>query len=373
VDQDYTFLESGHRWEVSFGAPDPATGARPGHLRMTNLADGKVTEPDAGNVPPKSVADWERYVAQVVRRYSRPPYNVRYFQVWNEFNWPTPWYLQTWHDFIDRIHIPAARIIRRAGGRVVFGGWACTQGAEDLCGLLAYHDAWRYTDILDFHYQVNSAFQVCYDRYVRNGKCRGIWQTETGWTEWKEYLTNCYARVFYWALKHNWDDPDKYRMFWFHYVGPGALALTDQFTPGQPVTEHGQALRTLANLLPGRVRAYDRFTTEPALPFTLTEEQGSSEGFATGNSVVVACHIPAGALAERQAVKVVLPGLAAGAVEVGAFDRLGNGLPSETARRGRDLSVIVDLKGAQPETWRFEAKGLSVYVRALLKEAPPVR
>ena len=371
VDEGYTFEEAGHRWEVTLGAFDPSKGHRPAHLRLTHLTDGKVTEGEPGNLPPKSVADWERFVEHVVRRYSRPPFNVRYFQVWNEFNWPVPWYMQTWRDFIDRIHVPAARIIRRHGGQVVFGGWACTAGPDDLCNLLEYHDAWKHTDIIDFHYQVNAAFQVCYDRYVRGGKCRGIWQTEVGWTEWKEYLVNVYPRVFYWALKHGYDNPDKYKMFWFHYVGPSALALTDQFAPGQPLGEHGKCLRTLANLLVGRVRAWDGYTTRPGLPFSLTEESPSSEGFATANGVVVAAHLPEAELANTTPLGFGLPGLAPRVVEVRACDRLGADLPVEVERRGRDLAVTVGLRAASPETWRFEARGLTVFLRVILDAAPP--
>ncbi len=34
--------------------------------------------------PPKHVEDWVDLVERVLARYSRPPFNLRYFQVWNE-------------------------------------------------------------------------------------------------------------------------------------------------------------------------------------------------------------------------------------------------------------------------------------------------
>ena len=40
--------------------------------------------PGDTNSAPVDVEAWKRYVDAVVRKYSAPPYNLRYFQIWNE-------------------------------------------------------------------------------------------------------------------------------------------------------------------------------------------------------------------------------------------------------------------------------------------------
>lgn len=101
--------------------------------------------------PPKEVQDWEDYVEHVVQRYSRPPFNLHFFQVWNE---PTRkagfWRGETDEAWIDTIFIPAAKIIRRYGCQVVFGGWPVSD-AQRLDYILEYHDAWRWVDIVDVY------------------------------------------------------------------------------------------------------------------------------------------------------------------------------------------------------------------------------
>lgn len=368
VEEDYVFEEAGHRWLVNVGPFDPAANGRSLRFHGFPLAGtgGEILEGTEANLRFRKVGEWTQFVSRVVTRYCGAPFNVRYYQIWNEFNWPPPWYMGTWRDFIDRVHLPAARIIRGHGGRVVFGGWACTAGPEELCDLLAYHDAWRLTDIIDFHYQTNAAFAVCYERFVKNGKCHGVWQTEVGWTNWKEYLINTYCRVFYWALKVGYDAPDKFRMFWFHFVGPGDLALTDQFAAGQPLTDHGRCLRTLANVLTGPVRPWNGFATEPALCFTLTEEQPSAEGFRTSHSIVVAAHLSEQMLASGRMFVMRLYGLASSALDVSVFDRYGESLDAEVKAAGRDIVITVTTSKLRAEVWRFDAKGATVLVRALV-------
>jgi hypothetical protein len=95
---------------VALGPPDPERGRR---LRISSLADSQVTEAKAGTLAPKNVAGWQRFGEWVVENYSRPPDRIRFFGAGNEFNWPRPRYLRTWRDSLGRIHLPAARIIRK--------------------------------------------------------------------------------------------------------------------------------------------------------------------------------------------------------------------------------------------------------------------
>jgi hypothetical protein len=354
------------RWEISFADSAQAGGLKQPILTKVNLHDGTRSEPaevSLGNIPPARTKDWLRYVDRVVARYSGPPWNIQYWQIWNEFNWPD-WYYQDWHHFIDNVHIPAARVIRKYGCKVVFGGWACTQGAAELNELLAYHDAWKYTDIVDFHYLTNSAFQETYDAWIKTGRCYGIWTTETGWTDWPGFLPNGYARLFYWALTHDWQRPDQYKAFWFHFTSvPSQPGLT-HFGDGPTRTSYiGDRLRTLANLLPGRVRPFSDFECEPALPFDLTEEHASSEGFRTGNAVVIALHLPEGMLADTPTVTIRVPRLPGRLLRAEAYKETGEGFAVEATPDGDGLRVVVPTDGLQADVWRFEARGVTAYVR----------
>lgn len=143
------------------------------------FVDWAVERPTEGTLTLRNVGDWEDFVEAVVARYSRSPFNLRYFQVWNE---PTRkagfWPGASDEEFFTDIYLPAARIIRRYGCRVVFGGWPCSDGVEKFAEMLEKHEAWRWTDILDIHYYSLNDMVTLYDRFVRTGRCRGIWQTE---------------------------------------------------------------------------------------------------------------------------------------------------------------------------------------------------
>src|ERR1035438_6528923 len=140
----------------------------------------------------KDPADWTDYVEHVVARYSRPPFNLRYFQVWNEPTWkPLTFWKGTGPEWIDEVYLPAARIIRRYGCRVVFGGWADVD-VKHLPDALDYHEAWRLTDIIDVHYSPIGVWQEVWDRYLKDGRGLGVWQTEIGFHEFPEYIPNLY-------------------------------------------------------------------------------------------------------------------------------------------------------------------------------------
>ncbi len=157
--------------------------------------------------PPKHVEDWVDFVERVLARYSRPPFNLRYFQVWNEPTRQAGFWTGTHHEFIDKIYLPAAKIIRPHNCYVVFGGWPLSNSLEELDETLAYQGAWQWTDILDVHYRDVFAWQHLYDKWVKTGKCRGIWQTEIGFTDDPKYLPNLYLWVLHWALQSGWKDP----------------------------------------------------------------------------------------------------------------------------------------------------------------------
>lgn len=364
--RDYFFIYEGldptgkrvkQKWEIIF--PSQSKPIK----KITDLESGVVQEfeADETRIPP-NLSDWLNFVEKVVSRYSRPPFNIRYWQVWNEFNWPD-WYYQTAEHFLENVHIPAAKIIRKYGCKVVLGGWACTSSAEELVRLLSHKEYWHYVDIIDFHYLPNNAFQILYDVFIKEGKCQGIWSSEIGWTMWEGYLPNCYSRLFYWALLHS-KNSDQYKLFWFHIMGyPGQPVILQYEDKGWKESFIGKRLRTLANLLPGDVKPFNNYSTEPALPFDLVEEHPSSEGFKTSHNIVIACHLGDETLREGK-LKIRFPNTEK-ILYVRAFREDGQELPMETIKDDKEILCEISLQQLPLYTLRFEAKGITIFLQAL--------
>lgn len=205
--------------------------------------------------PPKNVSDWTDFVDAAVTHYMASPYNVKYFQVWNEPVQGSGFWVGTNQQWVDEIYIPAAKVIRKHGAYVVFGGWPSGSGIPAYNAELQLHNAWQYTDILDVHYYpVVQAFRPLYNQWIATGKCKGIWETEMGAQNNPTFLTQQYANLYNWArTEGHWSFPDQYKLFWFTGFGANDKnALTRQM-PGNPqvvLTANGQALAALAQKLP---------------------------------------------------------------------------------------------------------------------------
>ncbi|KVG69422.1 hypothetical protein WJ33_22555 [Burkholderia ubonensis] len=238
---------------------------------------------------PKDVAAWERYVEAAVRKYSAPPYNITHFQVWNEAGgrmsggqsqssfWHGPGfnanprlaksYDFALQDYVERIHIPAARIIRKHGALVVYGGWPDQGGIETFVEWLEYRSALfnarmiDWVDYLDTHYLGIDALTILHDRYVADGKVMGIWQTEIGdrYMIDPHYLPTYYFRFAVWALEHNWNHPDKYVSMVYHWEGHEPFHLTHRGNPrGYNVS--GLSLVVLHRTASGALRSFEGST-----------------------------------------------------------------------------------------------------------------
>ncbi|MBI3923436.1 MAG: hypothetical protein HY318_18600 [Armatimonadetes bacterium] len=261
--------------------------------------------------PPKNVSDWEDFVEHVVARYSRPPLNLRYFQVWNEPTVKTGfWHAQSDDEFFERVYLPAAKIIRRYNCYVVFGGWPCSDSIDYFCQMLDKHKAWQWTDILDIHYFENSAWQTLYDRYIKTGKCRGLWQTEIGFHTFPEYIPNCYLRALHFGLRSGWKFTDQYKLFWYAFWGAGPdgpKCLTTTGPDGKLVpSEHGKRLAIMNEVLGGgKLSVFSNFTTQPKLAPALTEETATALGFRVGKDrIVVALLIDAATLEQHPTTRL---------------------------------------------------------------------
>ena len=292
------------------------TAARDHDVRLMpvlgNVPTWASTKDDTSAVNPHhyppteaAVDDWQAYVEAIVERYPE----VEYFEVWNEPN--IDWFLNAdtnYTAYIDRVLIPAAQVIHAHDRKVVapsftlewpMDSWPAdarpdpdqrnAQAAiEDLDRWLSYRDAWTYIDVLSVHYgkgdvtpsvptmtSMMPVYDHIFDHWIRTGKLEGIWNTEAGLTAseagtggfvalepWErapyaQWVPRYTIPVFHWALRHDWDSPQQYKLFWYHLAqkspeAQGMLRRTNLVTPGREehrVSRTGDALNTVSTLL----------------------------------------------------------------------------------------------------------------------------
>jgi hypothetical protein len=231
---------------------------------------------------PRNVSYWEKYVEAVVKKYSAPPYNVKYFQIWNEacgemssgLHEATFWhgpghrkdpeesapYPRAMQDYVNRVHIPAARIIRKYHAYIVYGGWPDQGGLNNYFAWLEYYSPEQdakmidWVDYLDIHYLGVDDLETLYQRYGASDKVRGLWQTEIGdaYLHNQNYLPEYYFDLAVWAMKRNWNDPNKYVSLVYHWDGQ----LTQRGNP-PAYTPSGRALITLRTNVSGVLAPFD--------------------------------------------------------------------------------------------------------------------
>ncbi len=193
----------------------------------------------------EDLSDWEDFVDQAVAHFSAAPYKQQYWQIWNEPTDEAGFWSDTNENFIDMIYNRAADIIHShyvdlnnngvedAGEecKVIFGGWPAsnTTGGE-YNSILSYNNAGQRTDIIDWHYldyswSTDDGAGSVFQNWVANGICEGAWITEHGNNTDIYYVSNRYFSQIGWALNHNWDDPNKYRILHWHYNAPQQWGL----------------------------------------------------------------------------------------------------------------------------------------------------
>lgn len=141
-------------------------------------------------------SDWTNYVQYVVDSLHAAPYNVNYFQIWNEavpdprgwdvvFNEPGFFYDGKFDDYINRIHLPAVKVIRDAGCKVVYGGYPGTKytSSQRFVEMMNHYKAWGSVDVIDIHYFHWWDLEIIRKAAVAAGYPNlGYWQTEWGYT-----------------------------------------------------------------------------------------------------------------------------------------------------------------------------------------------
>jgi hypothetical protein len=250
-------------------------------LLLAYTYDWNATLPGDSKSAPVDVKAWERYVDAVVTKYHAPPYNLQYFQIWNEAAgklsggseqatfWHGPTangakdghgpYARAKQDYVEKIHIPAAKIIRDHGAYVVYGGWPDQGGLDTYVDWLEYRSPLfnqrmiDCVDYLDTHYLWCDSLNGLYDRYVKPGKVKGLWQTEVGdaYMENPHYLPKYYFEFAVWALDREWNDPNKYVSMVYHWDGMEPFRLTHPGPPARTYNVSGRSLIVLNQVAGG--------------------------------------------------------------------------------------------------------------------------
>ncbi len=303
-----TFQLGGDRWHVQpraagkYRVTEFARGARGQWRRVWartvtpgtdwRMAAGPVMWPLAAG----HVKDWQSYVRRTVGLLRRPPYNLEYFQIWNEAYPTSGYWFGGMGSYFRRVFLPAAKVIHQLGGKVVYGGWPCIGPLHEYVGLLDKYHAWKSVDVLDVHYMPLAAWRYLYEAAEKRGyNGKGIWQTEIGFSPDPGFISNFYPRFLYWALTHGGEQRNRYKVFYFAFQSPDdpkAYGYGKTLYCGPNLAPQGLSLRTLGELFHGHaIHAYPNVYSNPPLKLKLNERLSSLEAFEVRGRIVVAIHL----------------------------------------------------------------------------------
>ncbi|WP_119321414.1 carbohydrate-binding protein [Capsulimonas corticalis] len=240
-------------------------------------------------------SDWTNYVTKVVQTLRAAPYNIQYYQIWNEAYSPASsfWPDGSWADYFNYVLNPTGQLIHQLGGKAVYGGYPSTptSSVQEYVNQLDTYNAWGNIDVLDMHYY--NAWHM--DSLRKAANSRGysklaIWQTECGWTYDQVYVANNYPRTLYWGLSNQWNAADKYKLFYFVRDGSDNRSIYN----GSTLTFHGQQLKELGLLFGGgTIAAYPGVKTSIAglSGADPVPTNRSIETFSVGNNIIAAVHL----------------------------------------------------------------------------------
>ena len=219
---------------------------------------------------PAVESDWTNYIDYVVTNLNKAPYNLKYFQIWNEaIPDPRGWgetfsdpvfYDGKFDDYMSKIHLPAAKVIHEAGCKVVYGGYPGCKwtSATKFVEMMNHYNAWGSIDVISIHYYHWRDLEVIHKAAVAAGYPNlGYWQTEWGYTTNAVAISSEYPFAIYWALTSGvWNGPNKFKYFYYsgNYTpdpGDEIPAHKKSLYDGGSLTTHGMILKNMAGLLGG--------------------------------------------------------------------------------------------------------------------------
>ncbi len=256
---------------------------------------------------PENIEKWQAFVRRVVSDLRKKPYNLEYFQIWNEAHPASGFYNGELREYLTNVHLPAARAIRELGGKVVYGGFPCCGTVDHLARELTETDAWKSLDVIDIHYFPEWCMEYLRDQAAKNGRPDiGVWQTEIIFHNNYYAVAQIYPNVLYWGLTHDWRYADRYKLFFFAYGSPDdpkAYGYGKCLVSGKELSPHGRALKTLVDLFgDDQLTAYDRIVSRPKLEFANRGDRIA--GFRFGNKILVAVNLDSGTREQQENEKI---------------------------------------------------------------------
>lgn len=336
-------------------------------------ATGNVKDPiKTANIP-----DWQNYVDLVVSTFSAAPYNMTYFQVWNEAHPNSGFYNDTLDNFIANIHKPAADVIHRHGCKVVYGGFPSCGTTDQYISLLDRTNAWSTIDVFDLHYYNLYDWDLLYTAASSRGITdANIWQTEVGFTTDLSYIPNNFSRFYYWAA-NRFMKPDQFKLFYFEWWAPDAPdahGYHECLNDSNGLYYHGRELKNLTNLMAGsNVVPYTGFSNDQGISFDIDKSKSSIEGYKIGSDkAVIAVHYKGAASNVKLTFSNVIVNSATAAKRV---DILGNQTNLSFADDGNGkMSVSVPVSDPNSEARSINSGEMKTfYVTVpLLNEGVPL-
>ncbi|GEM_PF-3484131 len=335
-------------------------------------ADAPEGSDEANRYAPSKdmIGEWKEYVEKVVERYP----HIEYFEVWNEPN--IDWFLRAdtnYRVYVDRILIPAAKVIHGHGRKVVgpsfttewpMDSWPpkkrprrhaenVASNIHDINRWLSYRDAWKHIDILAIHYPHGDTrkpsrpyadnmmrfYDYVYTKWIEPGKLEGIWNTEAGFAgveagmqgfvaldPWEhEPLEQWVARYvippLHWSIRHNWHFRDQYKLFWYHMsVGDHPRDMLTREDGKIIPSSRSKALRTIGRLLTGQNKTgiypnpvrtgYGIFSRDTSAINYFAPYEMKNYAFTVDNRIVIAIWAQlTGKTAFNQPLQVIVGGL----------------------------------------------------------------
>ena len=290
----------------------------------------------------RNVNLWVNFVHKLVERYSVAPYNCKYIQLCNEHR-PEAQYPCDEVTNVARLwFVPAAQDIHTFFPDVkVMNCWPTNVRDEEIEAFDNVPGVLSNLDIYAQHYGDILRWKKVFSTYEAKGKPNmAFWATEYGSTSivdnpWK--ISHSYPSIISQCLQHQWNTPDKYKLFWYPFSSNSNPA-EGLFSNAATITNHGKQIGTIYSLLYGnKLENYTAFTANP--------DPNASDyiaGFETDRGYVIAIGLLNWQSTNKQ-IQLTLPNLSKSKIKylrcVDAYGKIIEKPATETSSNGISFKI----------------------------------